>query len=144
MRGLTPVHGPQLTRPPQTLHFQMPGIHSATSTGSHIYPQYQSGKGDKLAQKSRESPPPRSFKTENATGDLEVTGSTRLQNLAVRSIIVFNSTPSGNKLVRGNSYYQSLQLHVEKNISNAFRNMSCISTPMKRTILQFRTGTLNN
>eukprot|EP00983_Pelagomonas_calceolata_P071105 1151068-Pelagomonas_calceolata.AAC.1 len=28
-----------------------------------------------------------------------VTGSTRLHNLAVRSIRVFNSTPSGNKLV---------------------------------------------
>eukprot|EP00967_Tisochrysis_lutea_P148915 scaffold285262_cov18-Tisochrysis_lutea.AAC.1 len=32
-------------------------------------------------------------------GILKVTGSTRLQSLDVRSIIVFNSTPSGNRLV---------------------------------------------
>jgi len=38
----------------------------------------------------------------------------------------------------------SLLPHVDKKISNAFRNMSCISTPMKRTILQYRTGTLYN
>eukprot|EP00983_Pelagomonas_calceolata_P038353 1136778-Pelagomonas_calceolata.AAC.4 len=38
------------------------------------------------------------------------------------------------------SYYQIL--HVGKKISNAFRNMPCISSPMKRTILQYRTGTL--
>eukprot|EP00983_Pelagomonas_calceolata_P026939 846244-Pelagomonas_calceolata.AAC.2 len=32
-------------------------------------------------------------------GIWRVTGSTRLHNLAVRSMIVLNSTPSGNKLV---------------------------------------------
>eukprot|EP00983_Pelagomonas_calceolata_P067202 1149401-Pelagomonas_calceolata.AAC.4 len=32
-------------------------------------------------------------------GIWRVTGSTRLQNLAVRGVCVFNSTPSGNKLV---------------------------------------------
>eukprot|EP00983_Pelagomonas_calceolata_P069512 1150389-Pelagomonas_calceolata.AAC.1 len=32
-------------------------------------------------------------------GIRRVTGSTRLHNLAVKSILVFNSTPSGNKLV---------------------------------------------
>eukprot|EP00983_Pelagomonas_calceolata_P041867 1138237-Pelagomonas_calceolata.AAC.10 len=32
-------------------------------------------------------------------GTWRVTGSTQLQNLAVRSICVFNSTPSGNKLI---------------------------------------------
>eukprot|EP00983_Pelagomonas_calceolata_P053869 1143460-Pelagomonas_calceolata.AAC.1 len=42
------------------------------------------------------------------------------------------------------SYYQSLLPHIWKKISNAFRNMPCISTPMKRTILQYRTGTLYN
>eukprot|EP00983_Pelagomonas_calceolata_P045850 1139895-Pelagomonas_calceolata.AAC.5 len=58
-------------------------------------------KGGALAQKSRESPPPQSYKTDIAKRDLlgRVTGSTRLQNLAVKSIIVFNSTPRGNKLV---------------------------------------------
>eukprot|EP00983_Pelagomonas_calceolata_P055509 1144177-Pelagomonas_calceolata.AAC.1 len=29
-------------------------------------------------------------------------------------------------------------------IRNASRNMPCISSPMKRTILQYRTGTLYN
>eukprot|EP00983_Pelagomonas_calceolata_P023959 754313-Pelagomonas_calceolata.AAC.3 len=32
-------------------------------------------------------------------GIWRLSGSTRLRNLAVRSIIAFNSTPSGNKLV---------------------------------------------
>eukprot|EP00983_Pelagomonas_calceolata_P118175 1160479-Pelagomonas_calceolata.AAC.19 len=32
-------------------------------------------------------------------GIWKVTGSTRLQNLAVRSVFVLNSTPSGNKFV---------------------------------------------
>eukprot|EP00983_Pelagomonas_calceolata_P002650 88040-Pelagomonas_calceolata.AAC.1 len=58
-----------------------------------------SGKGDTLAQKSRGSPPPQSCITRIANENLEVTGSTRLLSLAVRSITVFMSTSSGNKLV---------------------------------------------
>eukprot|EP00983_Pelagomonas_calceolata_P057655 1145164-Pelagomonas_calceolata.AAC.1 len=42
------------------------------------------------------------------------------------------------------SYYQSLLPHVDKKISNAFRNIPYISSPMKRTILQYRTGSLYN
>eukprot|EP00983_Pelagomonas_calceolata_P065698 1148697-Pelagomonas_calceolata.AAC.1 len=42
------------------------------------------------------------------------------------------------------SYYQSLSFHVDKKISNAFRSMPCTSSPMKLTILQYRTGTLYN
>jgi ribonuclease HI len=42
------------------------------------------------------------------------------------------------------SYYQNLLPQVDKKISNAFRNMPNISVPMKRTILQYRTGTLYN
>eukprot|EP00983_Pelagomonas_calceolata_P024759 779491-Pelagomonas_calceolata.AAC.1 len=34
--------------------------------------------------------------------------------------------------------------YVEKKISNAFRNMPCISSPTKRTISQYRTGTFYN
>eukprot|EP00983_Pelagomonas_calceolata_P010869 351371-Pelagomonas_calceolata.AAC.2 len=35
MRGLTPAHGLQPSRPPQALHFQMPRTHSTITTGSH-------------------------------------------------------------------------------------------------------------
>eukprot|EP00983_Pelagomonas_calceolata_P072121 1151567-Pelagomonas_calceolata.AAC.2 len=42
------------------------------------------------------------------------------------------------------SYHQSLLPRVEKNISNVFRSMPCISSPMKHTILQTRTGTFYN
>jgi len=42
------------------------------------------------------------------------------------------------------SYYQGLLPQVEKKISNAFRNMPGISFPVKRTIFQYRTGTLYN
>eukprot|EP00983_Pelagomonas_calceolata_P080470 1155152-Pelagomonas_calceolata.AAC.1 len=42
------------------------------------------------------------------------------------------------------SYYQSLIPHADQKISNAFRNMSCISSSMKRTTLQYRLGTLYN
>eukprot|EP00983_Pelagomonas_calceolata_P124858 1161151-Pelagomonas_calceolata.AAC.3 len=42
------------------------------------------------------------------------------------------------------NYYQSLLPHVNKSMSNAFWNMPCISTRMKRTIFQYRTGTLYN
>jgi hypothetical protein len=42
------------------------------------------------------------------------------------------------------SYYQNLLPQVDKKISNAFRSMPNISVPMKRTILQYRTGTLYN
>jgi len=42
------------------------------------------------------------------------------------------------------SYYQSLLPQVEKKISNAFRTMPGISFPVKRTIFQYRTGTLYN
>eukprot|EP00983_Pelagomonas_calceolata_P132712 1161899-Pelagomonas_calceolata.AAC.4 len=57
------------------------------------------GKGDTLAPKSRESLPPTSFKSEVLMGVWRVSGSTRLQNLAVRSAFFLNSTPSGNKFV---------------------------------------------
>eukprot|EP00983_Pelagomonas_calceolata_P068801 1150093-Pelagomonas_calceolata.AAC.1 len=52
-----------------------------------------------LAQKGRESPPPQRCELKMLMGILRVTGSTWLHNLAVTSILVFNSTPSGNKLV---------------------------------------------
>eukprot|EP00983_Pelagomonas_calceolata_P115857 1160245-Pelagomonas_calceolata.AAC.2 len=39
------------------------------------------------------------YKKNNLMGIWRVIGSTRLHNLAARSILVFNSTPSGNKLV---------------------------------------------
>eukprot|EP00983_Pelagomonas_calceolata_P027283 857150-Pelagomonas_calceolata.AAC.1 len=42
------------------------------------------------------------------------------------------------------TYYQSLLPHVNKSISNAFRNMPRLSTQMKRTVFQYRTGTLYN
>ena len=42
------------------------------------------------------------------------------------------------------SYYQNLLPQVDKKISNAFRIMPDISVPVKRTILQYRTGTLYN
>ena len=42
------------------------------------------------------------------------------------------------------SYYQSLLPQVDKKISNAFRIMPGISFPVKRTIFQYRTGTLYN
>eukprot|EP00983_Pelagomonas_calceolata_P056520 1144618-Pelagomonas_calceolata.AAC.1 len=42
------------------------------------------------------------------------------------------------------SYYQSLIPHVDQKISNAFRNISCTSSSLKRTILQYPTGTLFN
>eukprot|EP00983_Pelagomonas_calceolata_P116524 1160316-Pelagomonas_calceolata.AAC.9 len=58
------------------------------------------GKGDALAQKSRESPPPQSYKAEHANGDLE----DDWKQLAPESdcenfCFVFNSTPSGDKLI---------------------------------------------
>eukprot|EP00983_Pelagomonas_calceolata_P052297 1142788-Pelagomonas_calceolata.AAC.2 len=56
-------------------------------------------KGDTLAQKSRKSPPPRSYKKKTLVGIWRVTGSAWLHNLAAKSIRVFSSTPSGNKLV---------------------------------------------
>eukprot|EP00983_Pelagomonas_calceolata_P060687 1146486-Pelagomonas_calceolata.AAC.1 len=40
--------------------------------------------------------------------------------------------------------YQSLLPNANKGISNAFWNMPCVSTRMKRTIFQYRTGTLYN
>eukprot|EP00983_Pelagomonas_calceolata_P120565 1160720-Pelagomonas_calceolata.AAC.1 len=42
------------------------------------------------------------------------------------------------------TYYQSLLPHTNKGISNAFWNMPCLSTRMKRTIFQYRAGTLYN
>eukprot|EP00983_Pelagomonas_calceolata_P096019 1158082-Pelagomonas_calceolata.AAC.9 len=66
--------------------------------GVFIFPPRPQGEGDALAQKSRESPSPRSCRPDSGSGALEVTGSTRLQKLAVRSVFVFNSMPS-NKLV---------------------------------------------
>eukprot|EP00983_Pelagomonas_calceolata_P016261 514540-Pelagomonas_calceolata.AAC.1 len=42
------------------------------------------------------------------------------------------------------TYYQSLLPHVDKKISNAFWNMPSLSTRMKRTVFQYRTGTLYN
>eukprot|EP00983_Pelagomonas_calceolata_P057320 1145025-Pelagomonas_calceolata.AAC.1 len=49
---------------------------------------YNLGKGETLAQKSGESPPPRFYKKRMLMGIWRVTGSTRTQNLAVRSAIV--------------------------------------------------------
>eukprot|EP00983_Pelagomonas_calceolata_P087024 1156871-Pelagomonas_calceolata.AAC.1 len=40
--------------------------------------------------------------------------------------------------------YQSLLPHTNKGISNAFWNINCITTRMKRIIFQYRTGTLYN
>eukprot|EP00983_Pelagomonas_calceolata_P095932 1158071-Pelagomonas_calceolata.AAC.11 len=54
----------------------------------------QLGKGDILAQKSHMALHHKA-KTNRASGDLEVARGTRLQNLAVRSILVFNCTPCG-------------------------------------------------
>eukprot|EP00983_Pelagomonas_calceolata_P040982 1137844-Pelagomonas_calceolata.AAC.1 len=46
-------------------------------------PYINEGKGDTLAQKSRGSPPPRSYKKKIIMGIWRVTGSTRLHDLAV-------------------------------------------------------------
>eukprot|EP00983_Pelagomonas_calceolata_P005945 198007-Pelagomonas_calceolata.AAC.1 len=43
--------------------------------------------------------PPRNYKKKIIMGIWRVIGSTRLHNLAARSVFVFNSTPSDNKLV---------------------------------------------
>eukprot|EP00983_Pelagomonas_calceolata_P046205 1140059-Pelagomonas_calceolata.AAC.1 len=40
------------------------------------------------------------------------------------------------------TYYQSLLPCANKGISNASWNIPCVSTRMKRTIFQYRTGTL--
>eukprot|EP00983_Pelagomonas_calceolata_P014955 474993-Pelagomonas_calceolata.AAC.1 len=50
--------------------------------------------GDTLAQKSLESPPLRSYNKKILMGIWRVIGITQLHNLAARSILVFNSTPS--------------------------------------------------
>eukprot|EP00983_Pelagomonas_calceolata_P027084 851642-Pelagomonas_calceolata.AAC.1 len=42
------------------------------------------------------------------------------------------------------TYYQSLLLQVSKKISNAYWNMPGLSARMKRTVFQYRTGTLYN
>eukprot|EP00983_Pelagomonas_calceolata_P024846 782238-Pelagomonas_calceolata.AAC.1 len=42
------------------------------------------------------------------------------------------------------TYYQSFLPHANKGNSNAFWNMPCISTRTKRTVFQYRTGTLYN
>eukprot|EP00983_Pelagomonas_calceolata_P121642 1160818-Pelagomonas_calceolata.AAC.1 len=42
------------------------------------------------------------------------------------------------------TYYKSLPPHANKGISNALWNMPCVSTRMKRTVVQYRTGTLYN
>eukprot|EP00983_Pelagomonas_calceolata_P004595 149500-Pelagomonas_calceolata.AAC.1 len=60
--------------------------------GGGSTPYINQGKGDTLAQKSHESSPPQSCKIKSGNGDLESYGSTRLQDLAVRSIFVSNST----------------------------------------------------
>eukprot|EP00983_Pelagomonas_calceolata_P001125 38668-Pelagomonas_calceolata.AAC.1 len=52
---------------------------------------------DTLAPKSRESPHHKVLEQEVLMGVWRDTGSARLQNLAVRSVFVLNSTPSGNK-----------------------------------------------
>eukprot|EP00983_Pelagomonas_calceolata_P135253 1162138-Pelagomonas_calceolata.AAC.6 len=49
-------------------------------------PYINSGKGDALAQKSRESPLPQSYKTEKQMRIWKVTGSTRLKHVAVRMV----------------------------------------------------------
>eukprot|EP00983_Pelagomonas_calceolata_P076306 1153372-Pelagomonas_calceolata.AAC.2 len=69
--------------------------------GSPIGDFEHEGKGDALAPKSRESPPPQSLKTKVLMGVWRLTGSTWLQNLAVRSVFVLNGMPtcSGNKFV---------------------------------------------
>eukprot|EP00983_Pelagomonas_calceolata_P050357 1141944-Pelagomonas_calceolata.AAC.3 len=58
-------------------------------------PYINQGKGDTLVKKSRDSPP----KKKELVGIWKVTGSTRIQNLAVRGAFVFTSVPNGNKLV---------------------------------------------
>eukprot|EP00983_Pelagomonas_calceolata_P020371 642328-Pelagomonas_calceolata.AAC.1 len=42
------------------------------------------------------------------------------------------------------TYYQSLLPYVNKSTSNAFWSMPSLSTRMKRTVFQYRTGTLYN
>eukprot|EP00983_Pelagomonas_calceolata_P048636 1141144-Pelagomonas_calceolata.AAC.3 len=46
-------------------------IYWVTAWERRVPVQYWQGKGDTLAQESRESPPPQSYETENANGDLE-------------------------------------------------------------------------
>eukprot|EP00983_Pelagomonas_calceolata_P035282 1103477-Pelagomonas_calceolata.AAC.1 len=58
------------------------------------YVKRKTTKGDTLAQKSRESPPPQRHEVKILMGIWRGTGSTRLRNLAVLSILVFNSMPS--------------------------------------------------
>eukprot|EP00983_Pelagomonas_calceolata_P074831 1152719-Pelagomonas_calceolata.AAC.1 len=63
-------------------------------------PYINLGKGDTLAQKSRESPPPRSYKTENTNGDLEgywkhpAPGTGSEKYLCLQTLC-YDSTPSG-------------------------------------------------
>eukprot|EP00967_Tisochrysis_lutea_P124848 scaffold209171_cov21-Tisochrysis_lutea.AAC.1 len=72
---------------------------------------------DTLAPKSREPPPRQGYRHESFNGNLEVTGSTRLHDLAVGSIIVSICMPISIKLGYADrksgyyTYYQSFLPH---------------------------------
>eukprot|EP00967_Tisochrysis_lutea_P024871 scaffold28567_cov21-Tisochrysis_lutea.AAC.1 len=70
-----------------------------TYVGKGNSPYINEGKGVILAQKSHKSPPPQSLRQKALVEICMVTGITGLQNLALRNVIVFNCTPSGNEFV---------------------------------------------
>eukprot|EP00983_Pelagomonas_calceolata_P074153 1152439-Pelagomonas_calceolata.AAC.4 len=70
------------------MHYFKLGVQNSTErkknyVGRENSPYINSGKGDTLAPKSRESPPPQSYKTYVLMGVWRVIGSTQLQNLVV-------------------------------------------------------------
>eukprot|EP00983_Pelagomonas_calceolata_P107985 1159404-Pelagomonas_calceolata.AAC.12 len=84
-------------------------VYKSGPSGRGKSPYINKGKGDTLAQKSRESPPPQSYKKNTLMGIWRVTGSIWIQNLPARSNLIFimvgfrvlakTLNPSGNKLV---------------------------------------------
>eukprot|EP00983_Pelagomonas_calceolata_P050168 1141837-Pelagomonas_calceolata.AAC.1 len=65
-------------------HESLPQNEKQNYVGRGNSPYINKGKGDTLAQKSLESPPPRSYKKRILMGFWRVIGSTRLHNLAAR------------------------------------------------------------
>eukprot|EP00983_Pelagomonas_calceolata_P069178 1150279-Pelagomonas_calceolata.AAC.3 len=78
------------------MEFQSPGLLSPSKAEGTL-PTSIKEKGDTLAQKSRDSPPPPRWK--KILVGIWVIGGTRPQNMAARSITVISSTSNVNKLV---------------------------------------------
>eukprot|EP00983_Pelagomonas_calceolata_P088061 1157111-Pelagomonas_calceolata.AAC.1 len=85
-------------QPPPPSDYLVKGIHSATVLGTGNSPYINQGKGDILAQKSRESPPPQSYKKKILIGIWRFIGSTRLHNLAARSLRALDKTLNSHHL----------------------------------------------